>query len=51
MIRINTNQLDEYDKWVLGLDPSENTPENNLENDTDIDYDGDDYDANFEEDN
>lgn len=38
MIRINSNQLDEYDMFVLNFD-------------SDIDYDGNDYDANFEEDN
>lgn len=37
MRRINTNDLDGYDKFVLNLD-------------SDIDYDGDDYDANYEED-
>ena len=36
MKKINTNELDSYDKFVLNIDP-------------DIDYDGDDYDANFEE--
>ncbi len=33
---INANNLDDYDKFVLNLD-------------SDIDYDGDDYDANFDE--
>lgn len=44
--------FDSYDRWVLGL--PEETPENILEAedygyDPDIDYDGDDYDADYEE--
>lgn len=54
MKRYNDHQsFDNYDRWVLGL--PQQTPEKiwDLDDevlDHDIDYDGDDYDINYEED-